>query len=1038
MRLLILQLSDIHLRSTRNPVMERLPAIAAAASSHKLESDACLVAITGDVAFSGRPEEYTVAKSLLQQLNTGLKESLRFSEIHSVLIPGNHDCNHQRTTAVRQVALNGIGSSVDEIGGADTSLIETLTEVQTDFFRFCSEVDESLGVISGNDRLKYTRILQILGQTVRVDCYNTAWMSQLDEVQGKLLYPKALLSSNGSQGDLVISLFHHPYAWLESQNARIFKRHMESSADIILTGHEHTSDAYEKRSLATSSATYYVEGAVLQDVKAEASGFNLLVVDTSEHKWRTLSYVWNSERYLPSAHETPWEVFVKNRARTLTDLENSSEYAAYLRDPGAAFTHPRARQITLKDIFVYPDIRIRGKEGESSTFLAGEEFLQYLREKKCILLLGDEKSGKTTLGKILYLSAKENGLLPLVLDGANIRATNPSDFEKLIRRAFDNQYLPEHFTRYRQTGRDARLVVVDDFHRCRLNPKGRAKFLDLLTSFSENILIVADTSYSFEEAVQGPTEITEKLKNFTRCTIKELGHVRREELIEKWCSLGIEDTIENEELLQRIIHIEKTIDTLRGRHLIPSHPIFILAMLQQIEAGTNLKTFSGAYGYIYEALITDALMLADASTTHDAKYVFLSLLAYRGFKNQQQFFSEEDLDEVCEKYFSEYKVRLPKHDLISKLELSLVLFRSSGRYAFRYKYIFYYFVAKYFQEQVSSSAELRLELTDLTRRLYNEDAANILIFYIYLTKDQILISDIISNSRKVFAKHSLWNLERHTRFLSDHSSRLPPLEFHAKPGGTRKEILKYMDEVEEHSGERHEEGSDPSSDADERGMNKATEEQEFNELVQLNVAFKTIQIMGQILRNFPGSLKGQLKAEIAKECYLIGLRSMGVIFEQLEKHWDEVCALTARALAESKPGLEESKRVDRAIDLSVLLATGIAIGMIKAVSYAVGSEHLKETYKTIMDETPSAEFQVIDISIKLDHFRPVPEREIAMLNKKMSSNQFGLNILRFLVVDHMYMLPCDYRTVQRLCAELHIPLKQVRLLEARAHSRTNK
>jgi hypothetical protein len=36
-------------------------------------------------------------------------------------------------------------------------------------------------------------------------------------------------------------------------------------------------------------------------------------------------------------------------------------------------------------------------------------------------------------------------------------------------------------------------------------------------------------------------------------------------------------------------------------------------------------------------------------------------------------------------------------------------------------------------------------------------------------------------------------------------------------------------------------------------------DRQLQDVVKLNIAFKTLQILGQVLRNFPGSLEGVLK-----------------------------------------------------------------------------------------------------------------------------------------------------------------------------------
>ena len=43
------------------------------------------------------------------------------------------------------------------------------------------------------------------------------------------------------------------------------------------------------------------------------------------------------------------------------------------------------------------------------------------------------------------------------------------------------------------------------------------------------------------------------------------------------------------------------------------------------------------------------------------------------------------------------------------------------------------------------------------------------------------------------------------------------------------------------------------------------EDDQIEGAIRINEALKTLQVMGQVLRNFPGSLEGDMKVDIAKQ-----------------------------------------------------------------------------------------------------------------------------------------------------------------------------
>lgn len=93
MRLGILHLSDMHITAESNPVLIRVPQIVAGLRSALRGVQHCCVAITGDVARTGSPTEYQVAKRFLDNLFRWMRQDLCLSTLNVVMVPGNHDCN---------------------------------------------------------------------------------------------------------------------------------------------------------------------------------------------------------------------------------------------------------------------------------------------------------------------------------------------------------------------------------------------------------------------------------------------------------------------------------------------------------------------------------------------------------------------------------------------------------------------------------------------------------------------------------------------------------------------------------------------------------------------------------------------------------------------------------------------------------------------------------------------------------------------------------------------------------------------------------
>ena len=89
-----------------------------------------------------------------------------------------------------------------------------------DFFEFAKNNSDGGAAFTDYDRLHYTYDLPTINKSVRLHCFNTAWLSRKSEIQGKLYFPIDQIKADKAKYDLVISAFHHPYLWLESENSR--------------------------------------------------------------------------------------------------------------------------------------------------------------------------------------------------------------------------------------------------------------------------------------------------------------------------------------------------------------------------------------------------------------------------------------------------------------------------------------------------------------------------------------------------------------------------------------------------------------------------------------------------------------------------------------------------------------------------------------------------------------------------------------------------------------------------------------------------
>jgi hypothetical protein len=107
-------------------------------------------------------------------------------------------------------------------------------------------------------------------------------------------------------------------------------------------------------------------------------------------------------------------------------------------------------------------------------------------------------------------------------------------------------------------------------------------------------------------------------------------------------------------------------------------------MLQQLEAGTPLSTKSGAYGYLYEVLITTALNTTSRSVGEiDTKYTYLTEFAWSLRCQAARECDPEQMHQFNERHRTSYRLAQVPTQLLQDVIESRILVQHGSRIGFR-------------------------------------------------------------------------------------------------------------------------------------------------------------------------------------------------------------------------------------------------------------------------------------------------------------------------------------------------------------------
>ena len=243
-----LHLSDLHFRASQaydaNVVLKALLRdIAERIEQGGLRPD--FVAVTGDVAFSGKPAEYDLARQFFDDLlrTAGLGKDRLF------LVPGNHDADRSLVTRGAQA----IGAALTDRDSAN-AVLDTPDDRRLMMARFQGYkafVNDYLAACQpfDDERYFYVRPLDLDGVRVALLGLNSAWLCASDEDKAKGLLigerqARAALDEAGRLGaGLKIALLHHPFDRLREFDQNDSATLLSDSCQFILHGHLHRTAA---------------------------------------------------------------------------------------------------------------------------------------------------------------------------------------------------------------------------------------------------------------------------------------------------------------------------------------------------------------------------------------------------------------------------------------------------------------------------------------------------------------------------------------------------------------------------------------------------------------------------------------------------------------------------------------------------------------------------------------------------------------------------------------------------------------------------
>lgn len=1012
----IIHLSDIHLISENDKIVNKIDLIVNSIKNKCIDLELVVIVITGDIVFSGAESQYDIAYCMISDLIENLKKYIG-KDVEVLFAPGNHDCNFDNDNSVRKVIVNSILND----GKVDNSKIDVCCSVQDEYFTFKKNFNNIIAEKVFEDKLIEINKFETKQGKIFFIMLNTAWLSEKKEISGNIYFPIDRYKDelNKCKDGIVITGFHHPTKWCHAIISNYIDNQIECISDFICLGHEHEKDEYMK--IGKSNKVVYIKSAALQEKpQSDESKFNFIVINNKEGLYLKNTYSYCEGMYRCD-YSDEWISYLEIISKKSKRFTMTPQNVKFITDIGANLSHPRKDKLLLDDIFVYPileEFSINQEKNDdfreiqiNSKDIINEKF------SLPIIIYGDEKFGKTCLGKKLYLDYFEMDYCPIFLNSNSIKKYI-DNVDKLILKSFTEQYEDDP-ERFNQLDNNKKVIIIDDFDKLDTPRKIKEKFLEKIISIYKNTIILCNNMFDLQDLITGSNEyiINISLKQFK---LKKFGYALRNRLINKWNIIGREELegendilVINEETLRRM-------NTIIGNNYVPSVPFYLLIILQAFEVGNEHNFNDSSYGYYYEYLILQTLnKISNKQGDKEAFINFMVCLAKKFYDEKINKISHENLKNFHTWFCAEYRVSSTFKSFINFEEFVYDMCKSNllcniyDMYQFSYKYIYYYSIGKYFGDNIEKM-DIQVEVSKIISKLHIEEYANIVIFIIHHTKNEFVLNQLLACAINILKDKQFVKLQDDISFINELQSELPQI------------VIENIDIDENRQNKLDKLDKELNETESEIAYTKDDEDNiEINKINELNFAFKTMEILGQILKNYWGSLKGDVRQKIGCELYLVGLRSLRETYDIFNDARQNLVSIIEKEIEiKNITDIEEIKKRTR--KMLFLFSALFTQSCIDKVASCIGDDKLSETFKDIEENIEFNSVKMINLAIQLEYFGgKFPYSYVESLLKENKNNLLATFLIKHMVRNYLYMYKTTVSDKSKISALIDIPIKTI-------------
>jgi len=675
--------------------------------------DFLIVICSGDLAYSGKAEEYGSIDQFFEKLINDLRDTV-CSNVYFFIVPGNHDLDLDKRSFTNEEIIDIRKKGKPEV--VDNAFVKEM-EALNSFF----EYSRTAGCFCDhNDCDK--KILDLDSFQIQVNLLNTAPFSISDSKGIQYLPDSAnYVFKRDEDANMSILIMHHGPSWFDWESQRNL-RGILSDVDFVFQGHDHISDT-----LGVKTADFDLlvsKGGEFSGRYTHETTFSLYVFDTADNVAKKNLYKWDANG----------GVFVNTPvADTRIELKTSRLLPCQSYQDELLSDHENLSNKVL-DYFVFPILTQKeaATVGEQKAPFSENALWETIFEKDWVNIVGKENGGKTTLLKYLYSKSVNEGLLPIFIESGDLR---PRQLSTVVEDSFREQYgaEPADFERFCQAEKSRKIAFVDDFDLINSDQQRSGLLNRLLQEVGSVVVSCKDTlDIGVVNSVQ--KELS-KANGVEDVRIEDFYKSKRRELIKQVCHVCKISSDEDMDALvlavDQLVQKKHSLFSLSPETII-QYVKFFLAKTPEERKGEQV------FNVIFETNIKNSI-IACSSKERDVQYylILLEELAYYLHSNKKEYLSCEEISDIVDAYNKRVKLEVDQKKFISTIcEAKIVKeYRYENKFGFANRNYLAYFIACKISKLMEDKGLKTEEVNYLIDNICFGINDTILMFITYLRKN---------------------------------------------------------------------------------------------------------------------------------------------------------------------------------------------------------------------------------------------------------------------------------------------------------------